>query len=234
MSYEQAMNHSRNHRKDRFIQQCSGYGGDGISHQMSEAQIERNKVNSFIELLENLKGSPDFPVYISNSGSYGIFRIVSEKYLFGYKIESYAELVDFGEKYVLGKEKLEAIVNEIKKKERLRNSKKPGSAMNRKTTALIRLASIVPRGKIFRFPWKMRKTSENSQVKSMIIGTAMTRQKRHIYGLTVQGTEETEHRMKWAMFTTICWLANSISTMYMIFWRRNIKNGIEHRSFCNR
>lgn len=114
MSYEQAMKHNKNHRKDRFVQQCSGYSGDGISHQMSEEQIERNKVSSFVELLANLKGSPNFPVYISNSGSYGIFRIVSEKYLFGYKIESYAELVEFGEKYVLDKEKLEAIVNEIK------------------------------------------------------------------------------------------------------------------------
>lgn len=116
MSYEQAMKHSRNHRKDRFVQQCSGYAGNGVLHQMSEAQIEQNKVSSFIELLANLKDSPDFPVYISNSGSYGYFRVVSEKYLFGHRIESYAELVEFGEKYVLDKGRLEEIVNEIKEK----------------------------------------------------------------------------------------------------------------------
>lgn len=116
MSYEQAMKHSRNHRKDRFVQQCSGYGGDGVSHQLSQEQIEQNKASSFIALLANLKDSQDFPVYISNSGSYGYFRIVSEKYLFGHRIENYAELVEFGEKYVLDKKRLEEIVNEIKEK----------------------------------------------------------------------------------------------------------------------
>lgn len=116
MSYEQAMKHSRNHRKDRFVQQCSGYGGNGVSHQMSEAQIEQNKVNSFIKLLANLKGSKDFPVYISNSGSYGFFYTVPKTFLGGHKIESYAELVEFGEKYVFDKERLEESINEIKEK----------------------------------------------------------------------------------------------------------------------
>ena len=55
-----------------------------------------------------------FPIYIANSG--GLYHIVTEKHLFGHRIESYAELVEFGEKYVLDKERLEEIVNEIKEK----------------------------------------------------------------------------------------------------------------------
>lgn len=116
MSYEQTMKHSRNHRKNRFVQQCSGYGGDGVSHQISEAQMEQNKVSSFVEMLANLKDSPDFPIYISNSGSYGFFYTAPKTFLGGHKIESYAELVEFGEKYVLDKERLEEFANEVKEK----------------------------------------------------------------------------------------------------------------------
>ena len=115
MSYEQAMKHSRNHRKDRFVQQCSGYAGDGVSQQMSEAQIKGMEIHSFIELLVNAKEEQEmFPIYIANSG--GLYHIVPENHLFGHRIEKYAELVEFGEKYVLDKERLEEIVNEIKEK----------------------------------------------------------------------------------------------------------------------
>ena len=43
MSYEQAMKHSKNHRKDPFCQQCSGYFGKPLK----ELQAEENHSLSY-------------------------------------------------------------------------------------------------------------------------------------------------------------------------------------------
>ena len=46
MAYEQYMKHSKNHRKDRFYQQCSGYFGKSLSE--LEAEEKQQKVRYFI------------------------------------------------------------------------------------------------------------------------------------------------------------------------------------------
>lgn len=97
MSYEQAMKHSKNHRKDRYYQQCSGYGGDGESHQKTMGELRNLEVSSFRKLLDAVKEKP-FPIYISERG--GFYCSVDEKNLFGHRIDSYAELVQFGKDFV--------------------------------------------------------------------------------------------------------------------------------------
>lgn len=72
MAYEQYMKHSRNHRKDRFYQQCSGYFGKSLKELEAEEQIKEikyfiidrdNKVikeaNSYDEIVEKGKAIED-------------------------------------------------------------------------------------------------------------------------------------------------------------------------------
>lgn len=98
MSYEQAMKHSKNHRKDRFYQQCSGYGGDGESHQVSDKEIQDFSVSSFKKILEEARTAV-FPIYIRQHGD-GYYSIVDERNLFGHKVDSYENLIQFGIDYV--------------------------------------------------------------------------------------------------------------------------------------
>lgn len=43
MSYEQYMKHSKNHRKDRFYQQCSGYFGKSLEELRAEEKSRENR-----------------------------------------------------------------------------------------------------------------------------------------------------------------------------------------------
>ena len=43
MAYEQYMKHSRNHRKDRYYQQCSGYFGKSLNELEEEEKIKETK-----------------------------------------------------------------------------------------------------------------------------------------------------------------------------------------------
>lgn len=97
MSYEQHMKHFKNHRKDRFYQQCSGYGGDGKSHQNSEEELQDLSIFSFKKCLEEAK-TATFPIYIRQHGD-GYYSIVDERNLFGQKFDSYDDLVQFGKDY---------------------------------------------------------------------------------------------------------------------------------------
>lgn len=54
MAYEQYMKHSKNHRKDRFYQQCSGYFGKSLS----ELEIE-DKIHHWIANSKMLMGRLD-------------------------------------------------------------------------------------------------------------------------------------------------------------------------------
>lgn len=98
MSYEQAMKHSKNHRKNRFYQQCSGYAGDGVGHQKTDEEIHNMETSSFQKVLEKAKHLV-FPIYIASTGE-GYYFICDEKNLFGEKIDSYEELIQFGKDYV--------------------------------------------------------------------------------------------------------------------------------------
>lgn len=46
MAYEQYMKHSKNHRKDRFYQQCSGYFGKSLEE--LEAEEKAQEIKYFI------------------------------------------------------------------------------------------------------------------------------------------------------------------------------------------
>ena len=94
MSYEQAMKHSRNHRKDRFHQQCSGYGGNGDSQPITVEQGKKIEKESWAKLLEAAKNFP-FPAHIFQSGWF--WRISDKPNLFSTEVKSYEELLKFGE-----------------------------------------------------------------------------------------------------------------------------------------
>lgn len=98
MSYEQALKHSKNHRKDRFYQQCSGYAGNGEATPLTEEELQNLAIKSFKELLEKAQ-TISFPIYIRQSAGW-FYSVVDEKNLFGEKINSYADLVQFGKDYV--------------------------------------------------------------------------------------------------------------------------------------
>ena len=94
MSYEQAMRHSKNHRKDRFVQQCSGYfGGGGFSgHYLPGEEIAANSEKSMREILETVN---EFPVYLHQQTWVGIWELVPSNHLFGHEIKSREELEQF-------------------------------------------------------------------------------------------------------------------------------------------
>lgn len=61
--YEQAMRHARNHRKDRFYQQCSCYFGDGEpdGFEVPKDIFSDLSAKSMEKILEAVK---EFPVYL--------------------------------------------------------------------------------------------------------------------------------------------------------------------------
>jgi len=97
MSYEQAMKHSKNHRKDRFYQQCSGYAGDGEPQYapITEEQEERNSYSSMCKLLMSVTV---FPLYIAQD-KWGFWGVVPHNHIGGTLIESSQELIDFAREY---------------------------------------------------------------------------------------------------------------------------------------
>lgn len=98
MSYEQAMKHSRNHRKNRFVQQCSGYAGNGESEPpMTEEKRQQLELETFARLKEIPKEA--YPIYIANSGGWYWYE-TTERNLFATRIETPAELEQFGKDMV--------------------------------------------------------------------------------------------------------------------------------------
>lgn len=99
MSYEQHMKHYRNHRKDRFYQQCSGYAGDGkCDAPMTNEQLWAIERESFARMLEAAKTFP-FPAHVFQTG--GFWRITDKPNLFSTEVKTYDELVEFGKNYVV-------------------------------------------------------------------------------------------------------------------------------------
>lgn len=98
MSYEQAMKHSHNHRKDRFVQQCSGYAGNGESEPpMPEEKRRQLELETFARLKE--LPAEAYPIYIARSGSY-YWHEATEQHLFASRIDSIEELEKFEREYL--------------------------------------------------------------------------------------------------------------------------------------
>lgn len=91
------MKHWRNHRKDRFFQQCSGSAGEP-SAQPDKGEMEDWERKSFLALINETEDD-QFPIFI-RQGSGGIWSTTTEKDCFGHKIESQAELLKFYELYI--------------------------------------------------------------------------------------------------------------------------------------
>lgn len=97
MGYEQHMKHWKNHRKDRFYQQCGGPRREP-EKLASKEQMEQMERRSFLYLIEKT-GDEEFPIFI-RQGSGGIWSTTCEKDCFGHRIESREELLRFYELYI--------------------------------------------------------------------------------------------------------------------------------------
>lgn len=90
MSYEQAMKHYHNHRKNRFVQQCSGYAGDGNAQPITYEQAIKVERESWNKMLKAAKNFP-FPAHIRR---YGYCWLINDKPdLFSIEVNSYEELL---------------------------------------------------------------------------------------------------------------------------------------------
>lgn len=92
MSYEQAMKHSRNRRKDRFVQQCSGYAGNGESEPMTEERRRELELETFAKLKK--LPAEAYPIYIARSGGF-YWHETMEQHLFSTRIDSPEALEKF-------------------------------------------------------------------------------------------------------------------------------------------
>ena len=97
-NYSQHMKHWKNHKKDKYYQQCSGYGGNGKSEQATEEQTKCVSISCFEKIVNEVK-TEDFPLYIRVCGD-GYVSICDKRNLFGTKIENYEELLQFGKDYI--------------------------------------------------------------------------------------------------------------------------------------
>lgn len=94
--YDQHMKHFRNHRKDRFFQQCSGptrEPGKAPTPEQAE-DIERR---SILYIMENTK-EEEYPIFIRQGG--GMWCTTCEKDCFGERIENRDHLLRFLREYV--------------------------------------------------------------------------------------------------------------------------------------
>ena len=96
MSYEQAMRHSKNHRKDRFTQQC-GDPTHEPGEPLTPEQVRANEIRSLERIVER---ETEYPIYITQVSG-GIYVTADERNSFATKIESRDELNDFIRDFVM-------------------------------------------------------------------------------------------------------------------------------------
>lgn len=104
------MKHFKNHRKDRFVQQCSGYGGSGESHRLSDTQLDRLALDSFKSVVTKAQ-EMEFPIYVAESGGY--WHVTASVHLFATEIVSFEDLLDFGVDMVVGFSKEEFLPKSV-------------------------------------------------------------------------------------------------------------------------
>lgn len=90
-NYNQHMKHWKNHRKDRFTQQCAGpQHNPNVTFLHCPAEVARK---SFEMLMDSVK-CDDFPVYVKQ-GSGGMWSFTNERDSFGTKINDMGEMRKF-------------------------------------------------------------------------------------------------------------------------------------------
>ena len=93
--YDQAMKHWGNHRKDRFTQPCGFVAEHAETVYMTEEQTNKNGMESMFKIL---KADHDFPVLVAQNAC-GFYEVVPSNHLFGIKVNSRQDLVEFAVNY---------------------------------------------------------------------------------------------------------------------------------------
>lgn len=93
MSYEQYMKHSRNHRKDRFTQQCSLHFEPDAESPISPEQVVLLSKQSFARLLKEAH-TKEFPVYV-RQGYTGVWFFSTVGDAFTTELGSLSEMNEF-------------------------------------------------------------------------------------------------------------------------------------------
>lgn len=96
-NYNQYMKHWKNHRKDRYTQQCGGPVHEPDKQvELCSVECERQL---FDHLMDRLKCDA-FPVYVKQGGG-GMWLFTNERDSFGTKISNMEEMQKFYNDYVV-------------------------------------------------------------------------------------------------------------------------------------
>ena len=95
MSYNQAMKHWKNHRKDRYFQQCFFVFSDSENLAVSESKMQKLSKASITKIIETEHA---YPLYVYQN-AIGIWEVVPQNHLFGTKIEYFEVLKSFANDY---------------------------------------------------------------------------------------------------------------------------------------
>lgn len=98
MSYDQSMKHWKNHRKDKYFQPCAAPANEISEKNIEELSEEISKELSKATIDKIISGADRFPLFIHQDLS-GAWSIVPPNHLFGTKIESHEQLVNFAIDY---------------------------------------------------------------------------------------------------------------------------------------
>jgi len=108
MSYDQALKHWKNHRKDRFFQQCSGPTPEGCETTHIVPSEEELSVDSMKAILAS---ATEFPIYIAQY-RLGYWYTTAMNCVGSTRIESREALEQFAEDYVFSQVSAKQVTDE--------------------------------------------------------------------------------------------------------------------------
>lgn len=108
MSYDQAMKHWKNHRKDRFFQPCAGPVFTRTGYQTGSEIEDRRSIESMSRILTEDHG---FPIWLKQD-SLGFWYEVPSNDIAGALIESREALEQFAEDYVFSQVSAKQVTDE--------------------------------------------------------------------------------------------------------------------------
>lgn len=95
MSYNQAMKHWKNHRKDKYFQPCAAPVNENGSFRISEEKFKELSKETIDKIISD---ADSFPLFIHQDLS-GAWSIVPPNHLFGAEIDSHEQLINFAIDY---------------------------------------------------------------------------------------------------------------------------------------
>lgn len=96
MSYNQAMKHWKNHRKDKYFQPCSGPVVSHVDYSCSQDEEDRRAFESMNKILSE---DHQFPIYLWKD-KIGFWEIVPRNHIACSEIMSREDLESFAERYL--------------------------------------------------------------------------------------------------------------------------------------